>query len=208
MSAIAGVGGSPRRAPASVIGATFAASVIVLTGLLAGTGWLFVFRGLRWLKLGPRISDSLPLLQLAGFDGQPLLRVIVAWLLAGALVGVALVRWAPARRLAVVGLLALVLLLLASQASYALARNLRFTDILFTRAPGAGPVLEALALAAGSCLPGATTRRHHRGARRWSLVSAWTRFDDRGLGGGQHRDGAQDDGDRQQMDDHRPRTSA
>ena len=55
----------------------------VLVGLLAGYGWLYVLRGLGWLGAGPAVGDALPLLQLAGFDGQPLLRVVVAWLLAG-----------------------------------------------------------------------------------------------------------------------------
>ena len=68
----------------------------VLVGLLAGFGWLYVLRGLDWLGVGPRIADALPLLQLAGFDGQPLLRVVVAWVLAGALAGVLSARCAPA----------------------------------------------------------------------------------------------------------------
>jgi hypothetical protein len=42
----------------------------------ASVGLLYHLRHLRWLAIGPRIPDSLPLLQLAGFDGQPLARVL------------------------------------------------------------------------------------------------------------------------------------
>jgi enterochelin esterase-like enzyme len=42
------------------------------------------------------------------------------------------------------------LLLLASDASFALARNLRLSDVLLNRAPGIGPWVEGLLLAAGS----------------------------------------------------------
>jgi hypothetical protein len=44
-------------------------------------------------------------------------------------------------------------LLLASDASYALARNLRFWPVATGRAPSAGPWLEALLLAIGAVLP-------------------------------------------------------
>ena len=33
-------------------------AVIVLAGLLAGFGWLYVLRGLGWLGLGPRVGDA------------------------------------------------------------------------------------------------------------------------------------------------------
>jgi hypothetical protein len=46
-----------------------------------------------------------------------------------------------------------ILLLIASQAADALARNLRFRDVLVTREPGLGPWLEALAFAIGCALP-------------------------------------------------------
>ena len=46
------------------------------------------------------------------------------------------------------------LLLVASQAAYALARNLRFSDVLLLRATGPGPGLEAVSFAAGCFYPG------------------------------------------------------
>jgi enterochelin esterase-like enzyme len=128
-------------------GAAGVAALLVAT--VVGTGTLYALRGLGWLGVGPRVGDSLPLLQLAGFDGQPLVRVTVAWLVVGFALGIALIRLEPLRRGALVGTAGLLLLLLASDASYALARNLRFTAILPNRAPGLGPWLEGLLLAAG-----------------------------------------------------------
>ena len=173
------------------------ALVIVLAGLLAGLGWLYVLRGLHWLGLGPRISDALPLLQLAAADGQPLMRVIVAWVLAGAVTGVALAEVAPSRRAALALVLALAVLLLASQASYALARNTAFSATVFSRTPGLGPLLEACAFALGCYLPRPADHGQRPRARRRSLVSAITGFDDRGVGGGERRHAGQHDHDRQ-----------
>jgi hypothetical protein len=178
-------------------GGGMVAVVIVVAGLLAGTGWLYVLRGLRWLGLGPRISDALPLLQLAAADGQPLLRVVVAWVLAGALTGVALAEMAPPRRTALALVLALPLLLVASQASYALARNTAFSATVFSRSPGLGPVLEACAFALGCYLPRPADRGQRPAARRRSILSVISGFDDRGVGGGERRHAGQHDHDRQ-----------
>jgi hypothetical protein len=173
--------------------------VIVVAGLLAGTGWCYVLRGLHWLRLGPRIADALPLLQLANSDGQPLVRVAVAWLLAGALSGIALAEVAPLRRVPLAFGLALVVLLLASQASYALARNVAFSATVFARSPGLGPVLEACLFALGCWLPRPLDRgqRPGPGPGRRSLVSRISGFDDRGVGSSQSRDDGQHPGDRQ-----------
>jgi hypothetical protein len=200
--------GSRLLRPFEAAGSAVAAVLIVLAGLLAGTGWLYVFRGLHWFGLGPRVGDSLPLLQLAGFDGQPLVRVAIAWLLAGALTGVALIRVHPLRRSLFAGGLCLVVLLLASQGAYALARNVRLSDILLDRSPGLGPVVEALAFSLGCLLPGSLARRQRPGARRRSLITFMTGFDDRGLAGGEHRNAAQDDGDRQHVGKHHTGASA
>ncbi|MGZ4172217.1 MAG: hypothetical protein ACXVRN_12710 [Solirubrobacteraceae bacterium] len=171
--------------------------LIIVAGLVAGTGWLYVLRGLHWLDVGPRISDSLPLLQLATFDGQPLLRVLVAWVLAGAMTGVALSRTPPHRRLAPALAVGLVALLLAAQESYALTRNLNFSATVFSHSPGLGPVLEAIAFALGCWLP----RRLDDGDRprsgRRSLASMISGLDDRAVRGGERRDAGQHDRDRE-----------
>lgn len=131
---------------------------VLLAGLLAGLGWLYVLRGLGWFAFGPGVRDSLPLLQLAGFDLQPLGRVVVAWLAAGVVAGVALVRIPRPRRALLAGVLGIVLLLFASQASYALTRNLRLSDVVWSRHPGLGPWLEGLLFAVGCALPGTVSR--------------------------------------------------
>jgi hypothetical protein len=139
-----------------------ASALVVLASLLVGTGLLYALRGVHSFSLGPPVPDSLPLLQLAHFDGQPLLRVGAAWLLAGAVLGLLLIRVRPLHRACLVAALGLILLLFASDASYALARNDPLSQVLWNRAPGSGPWLEALLLAAGSALP----RRHFARWRR------------------------------------------
>jgi hypothetical protein len=178
-------------------GGTAAAVLIVVAGLLAGTGWLYVLRGLHWLEVGPRIADSLPLLQLAASDGQPLLRVIVAWALAGALTGVALSEVAPHRRAAMALVVGVVVLLVASQASYALARNVGFGSAVFSRSPGLGPVLEGVVFALGCWLPRTADHGQRPGTGRRSLVSRISGFDDRSVRRSEHRHDGQHDGDRQ-----------
>lgn len=170
--------------------------VVVIAGLLAGTGWLYVLRGLHWLAIGPRISDALPLLQLAASDGQPLLRVLVAWLLGGALTGVALGELTPNRRAGMALVVGLVVLLIASQASYALARNVAFSSTVFSRSPGLGPVLEAVAFAVGCWLPRPFDRGQRPGPRRRSVVSLISGLDDRRVDGGEPRHAGEHDGDR------------
>ncbi len=136
-----------------------AGGAALLLCTLAGVGLLYGLRGLHWFAIGPSIPDSLPLLQLAGFDGQPLVRVITAWLPAGIVLGLTVIRIAPSRRFIATALLgALFIILFASDASYALAQNLRIWPVLADRAPGVGPWLEALLLAAGAALPGSICR--------------------------------------------------
>src|SRR5512142_996391 len=69
-----------------------ATAAIVLASLLTGFGWLYAMRGIGWFGGGTGVHDALPLLQLAGYDIQPLDRVVVAWLLAGIAAGIALRR--------------------------------------------------------------------------------------------------------------------
>jgi hypothetical protein len=78
-------------------------------------GWLYLLRDLGLLGAGPKLSGALPFEQLARADDQPLLRVVFAWLPAGAVAGLALARSGathPVRRgLALAGLCLVVLVL-------------------------------------------------------------------------------------------------
>lgn len=194
----------PARRAASLAGGTLTLIAVVIVALLAGLGWLYVLRGLGWLNSGPNVADSLPLLQLAGYDGQPLLRVVVAWLLVGLVAGLALRRTPRLRRTAFAGLLALALLLLASQASYALARNLRFSAVVFSRGPGAGPWLEALAFAVGCALPGRAVASAERGGLgRAAPRTLFGGPSELHVSGGQDGNATQNDPDRDRMGDDR-----
>ncbi|HLJ03508.1 MAG TPA: alpha/beta hydrolase-fold protein [Solirubrobacteraceae bacterium] len=138
-------------------GGVFSALVVILS-CAVGIGLLYALRTRGWLAAGPRVPDSLPLLQLAGFDGQPLARVAAAWLLTGAALGVVLVRLRPSSRALLVAVVGGGTLLLASDASLALARNLRFDQVLAARAPALGPWLAGLLLVIGCVLPGRPLR--------------------------------------------------
>ena len=160
----------------AVLGRTTAtsagATVTVVIGALVGVGLLYSLRQLHWLTMGPSVPDALPLLQLAGFAGQPLVRVLAAWVPAGIVLGLALIRFPAARRALLILVFGAVLLLLASDASYALARNLRFGDVLLNRQPGLGPWVECLLLAAGGALPRTWSRRRAAARERLSASSA------------------------------------
>ena len=147
----------PKPASAAVlVHASRVAAAAVLAFLAVGVcslvavGLLYSLRGLQPLAIGPSVPDALPLLQLAGFDAQPLVATVVASLAAGTVLGLALRRASRSVRLVLVATIGPLLLLLASDASFALARNLRLSDVLLNRAPGIGPWIEGLLLAAGS----------------------------------------------------------
>ena len=138
--------GRTAAAGALAIALTLAASVTSI-------GLLYELRRLGWFAAGPSVPDALPLLQLAGFAGQPLARVLAAGLLTGMGLGALLIGLRPGARATIVALTGAFVLLLASDASYALARNLRFWPVAQQRAPGLGPSLEAVLLATGAGLP-------------------------------------------------------
>ena len=147
--------GAPPRAGRGIVRALWHGTLTTLTvlvALLGGLGWLWELRNANLFKTGPGISDALPLLQLATFDRQPLLRVVIAWALIGLIAGLLLRRHAPLPRAAIAGAMAAVLLWLDSQASNALTRNLRFTDVLAHRSVGLGPWLEAAVFAVACAL--------------------------------------------------------
>jgi hypothetical protein len=189
------------RALLAASGAAGAALILVLS-LLAGVGWLYLLRSLGWFTLGPRLGDSLPLLHLAGFDGQPLVRVAVAWLLAGIVFGLALIRVDPWRRAVLAGVLGLVLLLFASQAAFALAENLRLSAVLWDRVPGFGPWFEALLFAAGSALPRPIAKLE-RSRSRIVLSRGLTGVHDLLLGSRQHGNAGENERDGHEVDGNR-----
>jgi hypothetical protein len=209
-TAVGPIGPAGRSRPVRPVNAAASALAVILAapaGLLAGFGWLYALRGLGWLAVGPRVGDSLPLLQLAGFDGQPLLRVVIAWLPAGAVAGLALVRVSPLRRAVLLGTLGLIVLLFASQASYALARNLRLSSVLSDRTPGLGAWLEGGLFAAGSVLGSVArlgrplARRQARRSRGQGIGSRLAGIRDLRLGDRQHRDASEHHRDRDQVQD-------
>ena len=73
--------------------------VVMLAAVAGGIGWLYALRHLHVLKIGPRLTDALPLQRLAGGAAQPLGRVIGAWLPTGIAAGFALAMIARLQRL-------------------------------------------------------------------------------------------------------------
>jgi len=100
--------------------------LVVLAAVAAGIGWLYALRHVHALRLGPKLTDALPLQRLAGGASQPLGRMVVAWLPAGiaAGIGIGVVSHLrrPGRALAVF-ISALVLVVVAAAASDALTHN-------------------------------------------------------------------------------------
>jgi hypothetical protein len=92
----------------------------------AGLGWLYLLREAHALPSGPRVREALPLQRLAGDDRQPLLRLVVAWLPAGLVGGLALdagSRLGRASRALAVGAVALVTLFAAGAVSDAVTAS-------------------------------------------------------------------------------------
>ena len=150
LTAVARVTAAGLRVGAGMLG--------LVVALLAGLGWLYVLRGWGWLAIGPRVRDSLPLLQLAGFDVQPLGRVTVVWLAAGMVGGAALLPRPRVWRGLLASTVALAALTVDSQAAFALTRNLRFSNVLWSRLPGAGALLGAALFGVGAAVIGQLPR--------------------------------------------------
>ena len=100
--------------------------LLVVVVVCAGVGWLYLLRDERVLASGPVLGGALPLEELAGAGGQPLLRMAVAWLPAGFAAGLALALCTRMRATFVAlasGLAAFVILFLTTAASEAVSRN-------------------------------------------------------------------------------------
>jgi hypothetical protein len=87
--------------------------LVLLVTVAAGVGWLELLRRSGAFAAGPRITGALPLDRLARHDGQPLLRVLAAWVPAGLACGAALYAltgWSRPVRGAIAGLVSFVIL--------------------------------------------------------------------------------------------------
>jgi hypothetical protein len=91
--------------------------------------------------------------------------MIVAWLPAGVVAGLALAHLAHLKRTVVAALLGAMLLAFASDASFALARNLKLADVVGSRRPGVGVWIGVLLLARG-CARTCDDRRATRAQSR------------------------------------------
>jgi hypothetical protein len=114
-----------------VLGWLLALVVLPLVAVACGLGWLYLMRTHHLLTAGPRVKDALALQQLALGDAQPLLRTVVAWVLAGLAAGALLRAALDTRALRLLPAFAVgsvVLLIAAGAASDALANNLRVSS--------------------------------------------------------------------------------
>jgi hypothetical protein len=156
--------GRARRSPALARVARVAGAWLIATAsVAAGIGVLYLIRDTGTLAIGPAIRGALPLEQLAGRDSQPLAVMIVAWLPAGLVAGLALraaTRVGPAARAACLALLAGVLLLFAGAASDAAAVNDPLRPHLAPQLGRPGILVAVALFAAGSLLAELLPRRH------------------------------------------------
>lgn len=107
-----------------------AAIVVVAVAAAGGVGWLYLSRNTHALAIGPRLAQALPLEHLAGRDAQPLLRVVLVWLLVGAAAGIALGLMGIARPAVWAGSAVLVVLGLTGAASDAVQNSERIAPHL------------------------------------------------------------------------------
>lgn len=85
--------------------------LVALLAVVGATGVLYLLREARIVGVGPEVHGALPLQQLAGGEAQPLGRMILAWVPAGLVGGLALSGIAGVRRLP--GLACLLVLVIA-----------------------------------------------------------------------------------------------
>ncbi|MGZ4271123.1 MAG: hypothetical protein ACXVFN_13685 [Solirubrobacteraceae bacterium] len=139
-----------------------AAVGIVIVAVAAAIGWLYLLREWHALGAGRRFAGALPLERLARGDAQPLARLAVAWLPAGAAAGVALgaigIRTRMVRALTV-AVVAWLTIFLTSAASEAITGSTRLSEHL---SPVAGRTAVWLAtglMALGALIVPPTGRR-------------------------------------------------
>jgi hypothetical protein len=139
----------------------------VILAVLGATGWLYLLRDVGALDAGPRVRGALPLQQLAGGDAQPLLRVVLAWLPAGVIAGLALARLTRlgrAARAATVALVSGLLLVGAGAAEDAAAISDPVPSHLAAQLQRPANWVAVALLVTGSLLAGRTRSSRRRGA--------------------------------------------
>jgi hypothetical protein len=145
----------PFRSITSHVLRAGAVVLVVIAAAAAGIGWLYALRHVGLLRLGPRLTDALPLQRLAGGAAQPLGRMVAAWLPAGLVAGVGIGLVSHLRRparAAAVFVLALALVLAASAASDALTHNEPIRSQLHQQPHRAAAWLAAGLMALGAVL--------------------------------------------------------
>jgi lysylphosphatidylglycerol synthetase-like protein (DUF2156 family) len=155
---------------APVLRAVLALAALVVAAPSA-LGLLYLLRRERAPVAGPLLRGSLPLQQLAGGDAQSLLRVALAFGLAGLAAGVVLALTTTARTLVLAlaaGATAFVLLALTGAASDAIANSYPVAGRLTPQLHHAGLWSETALLAAGTLL-GARAARLLRRPRRAAI---------------------------------------
>jgi hypothetical protein len=139
-------------------------AVVVAAGLgatSAGIGWLYLLHRSGALVVGPSLGEALPLQRLAGGASQPLARIVVAWLPAGLVAGLALEaaglrrRWVRGPALFAV---CLVLLLALGAAADTVTASERLGDHLAEQPHRLVIWLAAALAGAGAALPGRVRR--------------------------------------------------
>jgi hypothetical protein len=131
-----------------VVGWLLAAACVI-----GGVGLLYLLRQGGLLHAGPPVSDALPLERLARADAQPLLRVLAAWLPAGAAAAACLIgpaRLRPAKSVLATGLLGVVLLTVAGASSEAVENSERVAPHLLPQLGRAGLIVAVAALVGGA----------------------------------------------------------
>jgi hypothetical protein len=138
----------------------------VILAVLGATGWLYLLRDVGALDAGPRVRGALPLQQLAGGDAQPLLRVVLAWLPAGVIAGLALARLTRlglAARAATVALVSGLLLVGAGAGEDAAAISDPVPSHLVAQLQRPANWVAVALLVTGSLLAGRTRSSRRRG---------------------------------------------
>jgi hypothetical protein len=135
---------------------TAGAWLIALGALFAGVGELYLIRGAA-LGIGPQVHGALPLEQLAGHDSQPLLHLVIAWVPAGFVSGLALVgltRLGTVARLVSLAAVAAAVLLLTGALADSIAVNDPLSPHLAPQLTRAGTWVAVALFTAGSAFAG------------------------------------------------------